>query len=79
MNNYLNRSICLIDRTLTSATTTGHSGPGVMAIKGYSILIRAPEMKPYHQMQCKIIPRTARCLVSLQRIQSDYSKPHQQG
>ena len=35
-------SIWPIDRTLSDATTLGHSGPGSMAIKGYSAFPKAP-------------------------------------
>ena len=36
MNNFLNRFISLIDRTLTGTITSGSVDPGVMAMKGYS-------------------------------------------
>ena len=31
---------------------------GVMAMKGYSILLRASELEPYHQMQFSFLPKT---------------------
>ena len=41
-------SIWPIDRTLSGATTLGQSGPGAMAIKGYSASLKAPELLEPH-------------------------------
>ena len=54
---------------------------GVMAMKGYSILLKSPEMEHYYLMQFSIIPTTSILgwgHTLLLRRQSAYSKPLQQ-
>ena len=46
-----NRSIWSVDGTLTDTL-------GVMAMKGYLILLRSPELETHHQLQFSVISRT---------------------
>ena len=53
----------------------------VIAMKGYSILPRYPELDPHHQKVLNVIYRTPFCeegINPVHGIQSVYSKPHQQ-
>ena len=71
----------LIVGTLTSSVITGQSGDGSND-KRYSLLIRAPELEPHHQIKFNAISRTpfsGRGLTLFWRIQSAYSNPQRQG
>ena len=57
INNF-QTSILSIDRTLTGTTSPVRVDLGIMATKGYSTLIRAPEQVPHHQTQFNIMFRT---------------------
>ena len=61
---------------------SGSEGTGVMVIKEYSKFLRYPELEPQYQMQFSVIARTflegGSVLISMQGIQSVYSKSHQQ-
>ena len=52
----LNRSIWLIDGTLTGTTTPGQSGPGSSSKKELLYILRYLELKPHHHIQLSVIP-----------------------
>ena len=71
-----------MDETLTGTAHWIRVNLGIMALKGYSTLSRSPELEPHHQMLFSVIFRHSLqcgCLTPLQRMQSVYSKSHQQG
>ena len=50
--------IWLIDRTLLGATTSGHSGLGVMAVKRYSAFPKTSALLEVHYSWFSVISRT---------------------
>ena len=46
-----------------------------MALKGNSILLRAPELEPHHQMQLSVMPKTIVNLIA--EVDKAYQKDYQ--
>ena len=57
LNNFQNRSIWPINRTLIDTTPPGQNGLG-SNVNEISSDGEAPELEPHHQMQITVIPRT---------------------